>query len=94
MITHVVLFRWKPEIPDGQVERIITGLSALPSIIPAIRTYRVGPHIGEAGNFDFAVIGTFDDIDGWRDYHTNPDHVRFRDEQIMPWAADRAVLQF
>ena len=96
MITHVVMFRWRREMPQGQVERIVTALAALPASIDSIRSYACGPDMGVAGaaNYDFAVSATFDDIDGWRTYDTDAEHERVRAEEIRPWIADRASVQF
>ena len=96
MITHLVMFRWKPEIPDGQVEKITAALSSLPGVIPTVRSYRCGPDAGtgSAGNFDYAVAATFDDIDGWRVYDEDAEHNRVRAEVIRPWIAERAAVQF
>lgn len=96
MITHVVMFRWRPEMPEGQVERIVAALSGLPASIDTIRSYACGADVGAAGaaNFDFAVVATFDDIDGWRAYDTHAEHDRVRAEVVRPWIAERASVQF
>jgi hypothetical protein len=95
VITHVVLFRWKPEIPEGQVAAISAGLDQLPGAIGAIRSYRHGAGLGlEAGGFDYAVVATFDDAAGWREYDQDELHDRVRAELIRPWIAERAATQF
>jgi len=96
VITHLVMFRWKPEIPEGQVERITAALSALPAVVPTIRSYRCGPDVGAGGaaNFDYAVAATFDDIEGWRVYDEDAEHNRVRAEVVRPWLAERAAAQF
>ncbi|MGD9702959.1 MAG: Dabb family protein [Acidimicrobiia bacterium] len=96
MITHVVMFRWRPEMPSGQQERIVAALSSLPDAIDSIRSYALGPDVGASGaaNFDFAISATFDDIDGWRAYDTHPEHDRVRADVIRPWIAERASVQF
>jgi len=96
VITHVVMFRWRPEMPEGQVERIVAALSALPGSIDSIRSYACGADVGAAGaaNFDFVAAATFDDIDGWRAYEADAEHERVRAEVIRPWIAERASVQF
>jgi hypothetical protein len=90
------MFRWQPEMPQGQVERIVAALAALPAAIESIRSYACGPDVGAAGaaNYDFAVVATFDDIDGWRAYDTHAEHERVRAEVVRPWIAERASVQF
>ena len=96
MIVHVVTFRWTPELPDGQVELIVAALHAVAAAVPSVRSYRCGPDVGEGGaqNHDFAIVATFDDVDGWREYDTHPEHDRVRSEMIRPWIAERAAVQF
>jgi hypothetical protein len=96
VITHVVMFRWRPEMPEGHVERVVAALSGLPASIDSIRTYACGADVGAAGaaNYDFAVAATFDDIDGWRAYGTHAEHERVLAEVVRPWIAERASVQF
>jgi hypothetical protein len=95
MITHCVLFSWKPEIPDGQLDTIIAGLSQMPERVPSIRDYRFGANLGVSpGSSDFAVVATFDDVDGWRAYDQDEFHDSVRKNDIVPWVASRTVIQF
>ena len=95
MITHCVLFTWKLEIPEGQIDTIIAGLSQMPAMIPSIRDYRFGDNLGlSPGTSDFAVVATFDDVDGWRAYDQNAFHNGVRKKDIVPWVASRTDIQF
>ncbi len=94
MITHAVLFRWKEGVPAEHVAELAAALDALPGAIPSIRSYHHGPDAGISGTHDYAVVGTFDDVEGWREYDAHPAHQDVRDRLLRPWAADRAVVQF
>ena len=96
MITHVAQFRWKPETTPEQIVRIKAALESLPPLIPEILTYRCGSDVGAHGpaNMDFAIVATFDSIDGWRAYDAHPAHDSVRAEIIRPWIAERAAVQF
>ena len=96
MITHVVVFRWKPEIAPSDIAAIEQQLATLPGLVPSIGTYRYGADLGASAavNFDFAIVATFDSIDDWRAYDQHPEHDRVRAEAIRPWVADRAAVQF
>ena len=95
MIHHVVMFRWKPETPDGQVELVHDALGQLPGLVPTIRSYDHGSDLGaEEGTFDYAISATFDDLEGWRAYDRHPDHEEVRAKLIRPWVAQRASTQF
>lgn len=96
MITHVVAFRWKPETTAAQVAAIGAALATMPGLVPTISTYSFGADLGASGpaNMDFAVVATFDDLDGWKAYDTHPEHEAIRAEIIRPWIAERASVQF
>ena len=92
MFRHVVLFKWTEGVGPDRVEAVTTALEALPAAIPALRGYEVGP--ATSGTHDFAVVADFDDEDGWRSYDEHPDHVRVREELILPLVADRAIVRY
>jgi hypothetical protein len=95
VITHVVLFRWKPDIPPNQVDAIAAALDTLPPAIPSIATYRHGASVGlSAGAFDYGIVATFDDAESWHRYDTDPVHEAVRADTIRPWIAERASTQF
>jgi hypothetical protein len=94
VITHVALFNWKPETPAEQPQLVAERLMALTDVIPAIRTYRAGANVGADTNYDFGVVATFDDVEGWQEYAKHPQHQAIRDDLILPWANGGAVIQF
>ena len=96
MITHTVSFRWKPDLPSGHVAVVTEVLQSLAASIPEIRTYHCGEDLGVSSqpNFDYAVVATFDDVEGWTAYDTHPEHERVRAEIIRPWVAERSAVQF
>lgn len=96
MITHVVSFNWKPETTSEQLAAISAGLATMPSNVASIRTYEFGADLGANGdaNMDFAIVATFDDVEGWRAYDEHPHHVQVRGDVIRPWIAERASVQF
>lgn len=95
MITHVAEFTWREGVTDEQIAEVSAALATLPAIIPSLVSYRFGRDEGlAAGNADFAVVASFDDVDGWRAYDTDAEHSRIRAEIIKPLIAQRAALQF
>ena len=94
-LRHVALFRWKDGTTEDQKRRISDGLAELPSLIPELRDYQFGADAGLVdSSWDFAVVATFDDADGWRSYREHPEHQRIVAEHIGPAAAERASMQF
>ena len=96
MITHVVAFRWKPGIPADHVESVKAQLLEFAATLPEVRSYRCGSDEGasDMGNFDFALVAEFDNIDDWRVYDKHPRHDEIRAGVVKPWIEARAAVQF
>ena len=95
MIRHTVMFTWKPEATEEQRKRVAEELSRLPGVIPSIRAYSMGTDIGvNQGNFDFVVVGDFDDVDGYIAYRDDPTHQAIIKEHIQDLVAHRAAVQY
>ena len=96
MFHHTVLFRFKDGTADESVTALAAALRELPTVLPCIRTYAVGPDLGLSGDngWDFAVAAAFDDKGGWDEYMADPEHDRIRSELLGPIVAQRAVVQF
>lgn len=95
MFRHVALFRWNDEATTIHRQAIADGLGQLPSHIPELRGYSFGSDEALVdGNWDFAVVADFDDVDGWRRYTDHPEHQRVLAELIRPALAERAAVQY
>lgn len=93
-VRHIVQFRWKPETTAAQIAELEEGLRGLPALLPSIRTYDFGRDLGlGAGNLDFAIVATFDDEAGYREYAEHPDHQAFIVNRIRPLISERAAVQ-
>lgn len=94
-LTHVALFTWKPGTTDAQIGALTDALNALRGVIPEIRSFRVGPDAGvSTGNDAYAVVATFDDIDGFRRYAADPRHLDIIERLVAPIRATRHAVQF
>ena len=95
MITSVATFRWQTELSAARVAAIVEALSTLPSQIDVIRSLHAGSDVGVSDkSFDFAVVATFDDLDGFRTYVNHAAHERVAAEFIRPQVAEAGVVQF
>lgn len=95
MIRHSVLFKWKPEATQEQLQQAAVELAKLPSIVPSVRAFASGPDAGlNQGNFDFAVAADFDDEAGYLAYRDDPGHRDIVQRYITPILAERAAVQF
>jgi hypothetical protein len=95
MIRHVVMMRWTPEATEEQKRRVAAELSRLPALLPVLRAYRMGADLGvNEGNFEWAAVADFDDLDGYLTYRDNPEHRAIIAEFIRPIMAERAAIQY
>ena len=94
MIRHCVMVRWQPGTSAGTIDQISAGLDELAEL-DVVRAYRHGPDAGLAeGNFDYVVVGEFDDEAGYLAYATDEGHVRFVTETFRPNITERAAIQY
>lgn len=93
-IRHIVMFRWKATTTSQDVETLMADLAHLPALVPSIRGYDFGPDVTRAeGNFDFVIIASFDDVEGYHEYAADDHHQTFVRERIRPLMQERAALQ-
>jgi len=94
MFRHVVLMRWKEETTADQLSHMEAGLAGLPALVPEIRDYKFGADAGMSpGNFDFAIVADFDDVESYVVYRDHPDHVALINDRIKPLVAERVAVQ-
>lgn len=75
MIKHVVLFKFKPETTEEQIEQLAAGLGALPEVIEEIREFVFGRDvIRSERSYDFGLVSLFDDLAALQRYQVHPDH--------------------
>jgi Stress responsive A/B Barrel Domain len=91
----MVMFRWTPEATEDAKQRVATELRRLPAMLPVLRAYHVGADLGiNEGNFEFAAVADFDDLEGYATYRDNPEHRAIIAEFILPIAGQRAAVQY
>jgi hypothetical protein len=75
MITHVVLFKFKPETTAAEVQHLAESLGELPQIIDEIREFRFGTDvIRSERSYDLGLISSFDDLAALQRYQLHPEH--------------------
>ena len=89
------MFRWTPEATEEQKQRVAAELRRLPALLPVLRAYRMGADLGiNEGNFEWAAVADFDDLEGYLTYRDNPEHRAIIAEFIRPIIAERAAIQY
>jgi len=75
MLTHVVLFKFKPETTLEEATRLESGLKGLPAIIGEIREFRVGRDVVHSErSYDLALVSAFDDLAAMQRYQVHSAH--------------------
>ncbi|MGK2907069.1 MAG: Dabb family protein [Desulfuromonadales bacterium] len=75
MITHVVLFKFKPETAAAEIQLLAESLGELPQIIEEIREFRFGADvIRSERSYDLCLISSFDDLAALQRYQLHPEH--------------------
>ncbi|ETD33276.1 Dabb family protein [Williamsia sp. D3] len=90
--THVVTFKWDEQGVDESA--VTTTLMTLVRSLTGVDFYQCGPDADLAqGNWDYAVIGVFATRDDFIAYRDHPEHRRILADLIVPYLADKTVVQ-
>lgn len=81
MIHHITRGAFKPGVTEEQKAEGFASLRNQGEVIPAVRSYLVGPDIG--GDYDFASGYVLDDLEGYWEYLMAPAH-QHTDEIGLP----------
>jgi hypothetical protein len=94
MFRHVVMFQWKDDVGEVEVEKALGKLAALPNQIEEIRAFAVGSDAGlREDNHDVVVVADFDDAEAYLRYADHPAHVALVADHLRPLIAHRAAVQ-
>lgn len=89
------MFRWNDDATDEAKQAVADGLAALPGVIPEIRSYAFGADAGlREGNWDFVVVGDFDDVEAYLTYSGDATHQAVIADHIAPNISERAAVQY
>ncbi|XP_077240458.1 heat stable protein 1 [Tasmannia lanceolata] len=93
VVKHLVIAKFKEEIPPERIEELIEGFANLVLLIEPLKTFHWGPNVS-IGNlhqgFTHVFESTFESIEDVREYHQHPAHAEFAN-QILP-ALDKFMV--
>ena len=95
-LRHVVLFKFKPEVTEAQIEEVVGAFATLPQRIEAIVGFEYGTDVSiedKQKGFTHAFVVTFRDEQGRASYLPHPAHQEFV-KLVRPRAADVLVLDY
>ena len=76
MLTHVVCFRYRPDVPEAARADHRARLAALDGAVGSLRGLAVGADVlGTPRSYDTALVARFDDRAGLAAYADHPAHL-------------------
>lgn len=94
MFRHCVMFKFKAETSAAQRQDIVAQIAGLAQL-PMVRNYQFGADAGLAeGNFDFALVADFDDLEAYKAYAVDPIHVAVLTDYLRPNISARSAVQY
>ena len=97
MIQHIVMFRFRADVPEAlrakAAAQFKAGIEALPAVVPFIREVNVGLNLNPAEQWDICLISRFDTLDDVKSYSVHPAHKAVASAQ-MQHIAERACVDF
>lgn len=98
MFTHVVMWRFKPEIKDeekaGLKAAMKEHLEALTGKVPGLVSvhFITEPAIGST--HDMALVTVHESEDAISVYGSHPEHVKVADTYVRPYTCERACINY
>lgn len=74
MIFHIVLFDFKPEITQNEIDAALEHVRQLQGKIPGITYVHAGASITRNKSFSYGFVMSFADEIAWRSYASHPEH--------------------
>ena len=76
MLTHIVVWKYKPEVGEEQRREHLELLRRLPAVIPEVQSFAVGRDVlGLPRSYHTGLVAVFRDRAGLDAYTVHPDHV-------------------
>src|SRR3954451_23953642 len=95
MLRHVVLFTWSDAADADRRAATLAGLRRLPDLVGGMTSFAVGDDLGlREGNAHTALVADFPDVETYRRYPQDPEHLAIIAEHITPYLAARSSVQY
>ena len=76
MLTHIVIWKYRPEVTRAEREEHVARLRQLPSFIPLIESFSVGSDVLRLPrSYDTGLVATFRDRAALEAYTVHPEHI-------------------
>ena len=98
MVHHIVMWKWKPEVPEAEKEArkadMEQYLNALVGKVPGLRTVRFLKAPLPSSTHDVALLTTLDKPEDVAVYANHPEHVKVADTYVRPYVTERVCLDY
>ena len=94
MIKHIVMWKFKPEIPEADRLEMKRQLEALMGVVPSLLKIEVGFDIsGKEAAMDMVLYSEFNSMEDLAAYAGHPEHLKVVDF-VKPLVCERAVVDY
>ncbi len=96
LMQHMVLLKFKPDVPAATIEKLFANLAELKTLIPGIRKFVGGPYSSHEGlnkGFTHGFLMEFDNAAARDVYLPHPEHERVK-AAIIPHIDDVVAFDF
>ena len=98
MVNHIVMWNFKPEVPEAEKETIKKAmeenLKSLVGKVPGLLTVEFVSNPISSSTHDIALVTTLEKAEDVAVYGAHPEHVRVADTYVRPYVKDRACLDY
>lgn len=95
MIQHIVIFKFKKDLPKNIVETYVQKLRDLEKIVENIKNFYVGyDYSGKSKGYEIGLSGIYENKQHLEDYYLHPQHLDLVKELKNGIAEDWIVMDF
>ena len=98
MVNHIVMWNFKPEVPESEKEtikkRMEENLKSLVGKVPGLLTVEFVSNPLSSSTHDIALVTTLEKKEDVAIYGAHPEHVKVADTYVRPYVKDRACLDY
>ena len=98
MVNHIVMWNFKPEVPEMEKETIKKAmeenLKSLVGKVPGLLTVEFVSNPMQSSTHDIALVTTLEKPEDVAIYGAHPEHVKVADTYVRPYVKDRACLDY
>ena len=80
MLTHIVVWKYRADVPHAAREEHVVGLRSVSGVVPGIESFSVGfDTVHLARSYDTGLVAVFRDRAALEAYTIHPEHVKVAD---------------